>query len=320
MTQVSSRLPAYDELPVKEGAPPGSAWGLFGDDDQVGLVNLMTPEKAVEAARLVRRGATFALNWEFEQPAPPLYRRGALRHTILGQGFGRDDVIDNFYPQASSQWDGLTHVGHPDHGFYNGVQEADITGREGTKNGIEHWARRGMVTRGVLLDVARYAAANGNPIDGAELTRFPVSLLEATRRAQGVEIRTGDILLIRSGWMAWYQQAPPAERMRITHVPNLKTPGIAAGKDMAAYLWNLHIAAIASDAPALEAWPPDFEGDGFLHRILIGLFGMAIGELWNLEDLAADCAADGVYEFMFTSAPLNIRGGVGSPPNALAIK
>lgn len=320
MIEAGSRLPAYDELPVKEGAPPGSAWGLFGDDDQIGLVNLMTPEKAVEAARLVRRGATFSLNWELEQPSPPLYGRGAPRHTILGHGAGRDDALDNFFPQTSSQWDGLTHVGHPDHGFYNGVQEVDITGKPGTKNGIERWARRGMVTRGVLLDVARYCEQQGEPVNGAEDRRFPASLLEATRQAQGVEIEPGDMLIIRSGWMAWYQQATPRERYHISHVPNLRTPGIAAGEEMAAYLWNLHIAAIASDAPALEAWPPDFAGVGFLHRTLIGLFGLAIGELWYLEDLAADCAADGVYEFMVTSAPLNVLGGVGSPPNALAIK
>jgi kynurenine formamidase len=320
MTSVGSRLPAYAELPVKAGAPPGSAWGLFGDADQVGLVNLMTPAKAVEAARLVRRGVTFALNWEFELPRPPLYGRGAFRHTITGRGAGRDDVIDNFFPQASSQWDGLTHVGHPVYGFYNGVQEADITGRPGTRNGIEHWARRGMVTRGVLLDVARHAAASGQPFAPNETFRIPVALLEATRQAQAVEVRPGDVLLIRTGWIAWYLGTDEAERRRISFTPNLRAAGIAAAQDMAAYLWDLHIAAIAADCPALEAWPPDLQGDGFLHHTLIALFGMPIGELWYLEDLAADCAADGVYEFMFTSAPLNILGGVGSPPNALAIK
>ena len=85
---VPERLPSYSELPVKAGAPPRSAWGLFGDDDQVGCVNLMTPAKAVEAARLVRTGRSFALNWEFELPMPAMFRRGNLRHTITGQGFG----------------------------------------------------------------------------------------------------------------------------------------------------------------------------------------------------------------------------------------
>jgi hypothetical protein len=78
---------------------------------------------------------------------------------------------------------------------------------------------------------------------------------------------------------------------------------------------------VASDTFAVEAFPPDRERPtGFIHRILIGQFGMALGELWWTEDLAADCAADGVYEMFFTSAPLNSPGGIGSTPNALAIK
>jgi hypothetical protein len=89
---------------------------------------------------------------------------------------------------------------------------------------------------------------------------------------------------------------------------------------MAPYLWDLHIAAIAADNPALEAWPPPAGPGGFMHWKLIPHFGMPIGELWWLADLADACAADGVYEFFFTSAPLNVPGGVGSPPNALAIK
>ncbi len=321
MTEVRHRLPSYDELPVTAGAPPGSAWGLFGADDQVGTVNLMTPEKAVEAARLVRRGVTFPLNWDLALPRPALFNRGTYRQTIFSNSaIHHDDILDNFYPQASSQWDGLSHMGHPQHGFYNGVRKEEITGRPGTKLGIEHWARRGMVTRGVLLDVARHCERSGQPVDGGATVRFPATLLEETRRAQGVEIRPGDVLLIRSGWMAWYLEAPEETRRHIAHRPNLRAPGLAADAAMKRYLWDLHIAAIAADCPALEAWPPDLEGDGFLHWTLIGLFGMPIGELWYLEELAADCARDGVYEFMFTSAPLHIVGGVGSPPNALAIK
>jgi kynurenine formamidase len=177
-----------------------------------------------------------------------------------------------------------------------------------------------MVTRGVLLDVASYLASQGSRVAGNEAKRFSVDELEATRKAQGLEIRQGDMLLIRSGWMDWYLNATPQERMAITQMQNLRAPGIAATEDMAEYLWDLHIAAVAGDAPSMEAWPPTQDTGGFLHQRIIGLFGMPIGELWYLEALAEDCAADGVYEFMFTSAPLNILGAVGSPPNALAIK
>jgi kynurenine formamidase len=314
------KLPSYADLPVREGAPPRSAWGLFGDDDQVGCVNLMTPDKAVEAAKLVRTGKSFPLNWELEQPTPAMFRRGNFRHTITGEGFVRDDIIDNFYPQASTQWDGLTHVGHAQYGFYNGVKGEEITGKPGTKNGIEHWARRGMVTRGILLDVSRHLAATGRPFAGNESYRFSVDDLESTRQAAGVEVRPGDVLLVRSGWMAWFLGASPQERAQFTQPQNMRAPGVAATEDMADYLWNLHVAAVAGDHPSFEAWPPTAETGGFLHQRLIGLLGIAIGELWYLEALAGDCAADGVYEFMVTSAPLNILGAVGSPPNAIAIK
>src|SRR5581483_800890 len=233
------RMPSYAELPVKPGAPAGSAWGLFGDDDQLGCINLITPEKAKEAAGLVKTGKSFSLNWELEKPLPTMFGRGLPRHTIFSASYGRDDVLDNFFPQSSSQWDGLTHIIQPDlQAFYNGVTTEQVTGRPGTKNGIEHWGKRGMVTRGVLLDVARYLESQGRPVAGNEPTAFTVEDLEATRRMHGVEIRQGDILLVRSGWMAWYEQASVAERMPMAYLPNLRTPGLQSSLEMVAYLWD----------------------------------------------------------------------------------
>lgn len=317
---VPDPLPSFDQLPAVEGAPPRSGWWLFGKDDQVGLFNLQTPERIVAAARLVQRGAMFPLNWELELPSPPLYGRGAVRQTIFRNPNGHDDVLDNFFPQASSQWDSLVHVGHPEHGFYNGVTAADVTGQPGTRVGIEHWARRGIAGRGVLLDVARFLASEGRPIDARESVGVTVADLEACRVAQGVEIRPGDVLLVRTGWIAWYLQLDAVTRRMISSPANFKAPGLAAGEEMARYLWDLHVVAACSDCPALEAWPPTPETGGFLHWYLLGLFGMAIGELWYLEALAEDCASDGRYDFFFTSAPLNKLGGVGSPPNAIAFK
>jgi hypothetical protein len=317
---VPERLPSYSELPIKAGAPAGSAWGVFGDDDQVGTVNLMTPAKALEAARLVRTGKSFSLNWELEEPRPAMFGRGTPRHTILGAGYGRDDVLDNFFPQSSSQWDGLTHIRHPDHGWYNGVGPEQVTGLPGTRNGIERWGRRGMVTRGVLLDVARHLQAQGRAVGGTETVRFSVEDLESTRRAHSVELHAGDLLLVRSGWMAWYLGASQPERQaQLGNLAAAGMPGLRAGDEMLAYLWDNHVAAVASDNVTLEAWPMD-PAIGSLHRTMLPLLGMPIGEMWYLEALAEDCAADGVYEFLVTSAPLNLLGGVGSPPNAIAVK
>ena len=93
---------------------------------------------------------------------------------------------------------------------------------------------------------------------------------------------------------------------------------------MARYLWDAHVSAVVSDNPSVEVWPAD-AGEaafpfGYLHRILIGQLGMALGELWWLEDLALSCRDDGRYEMFLTAAPMNVRGGIGSPANALAIK
>jgi kynurenine formamidase len=324
MITETTNLPAYADLPVKPDVPTGSAWGLFGDDDQLGCLNLLTPERVLAAAKLVRKGAVFPLNLRIDQPDPPLFGRGAPNVHLLemGEGIARDDYVDNFYPQASSQWDGFRHITHPRDGFYNGVTAKEVI-PGGGKLGIENMALRGVVGRGVLLDVARHLELAGQPLDYTSNALITKELLSNCADAQGVSIQIGDILIIRTGWLNWYLNEATAEQKKVMAgdaMTQLKFPGIGPDEDMAAYLWDLHLAAVAADNPALEAWPPGPDTGGFLHFRLIPLLGMNIGEFWYLEELAADCAADGVYEFMLTSAPLNIPGGVGSPPNALAIK
>lgn len=319
----ASELPTYDQLPVKEGAPAGSAWGVFGDGDEVGCLNLITAEKTATAARLVRKGAVFSLNLRIDEPSPPMYGRGAVKHTLLEHDVGRDDYLDSFYPQASSQWDGLRHIRHPRDGFYNGVRDDEIVPGDGGKLGIENVARKGIATRGVLVDIERHTRERGEPLD-MQSTRFITrSDVESCLKAQGVAVEAGDIMLVRTGWLRWYlEEATQAERRKVAdgHVSGeLAFPGLGPAGEISVYLWDLRVAAVAADNPALDAWPPGRE-HGWLHYSLIPYFGMMIGELWYLDELASDCAEDGVYEFLLTSAPLNVPGGVGSPPNALAIK
>lgn len=326
MTSRAKRLPRYRDLPCTPGQPPKTAWGLFGPDDDVGMFHLQTPEVVVAAARLVRKGAVFAMNWEQEKPDPPLFGRGRLRHTVFREGTAGhhgDDVLDNFFPQASSQWDGLSHVGDPEHGYWGGLTNEDLR-RPGGKArlGIDHWARRGIAGRAVVLDVARQRAREGRPLDPATSSPISVLDLEAARSAQGVELEPGDVWLIHTGWVAWYEEQPAAVRQALAVTRDLRTPGLECSEAMAEWIFDRHPAAVCSDTPALEVWPPPdlLAPDGFLHHWLIGRFGMAIGEMFQTTRLAADCAGDGVYEGFFASAPLNVRGGTGSPPNALVIK
>ncbi len=313
-------LPTFDQLPYKPGNPPRSAWGLWGDQDEIGTINLLTPERVVEAARSVRTGQTFALSWELELPDPPLFGREKLRHTIkLKRPFVHDDVYDDFNTQSSSQWDGLTHYGNTTyHGFYNGVTEVDITGQPGTRNGIQAWARRGIAGRGVLVDYRRWAIKQGIEYSPGDRHEITVEALQAAAHDQGTSFLPGDILIVRSGWVEWYLGLNDEERVRVAEMPHTAA-GMAQGEDTLRFLWDNHFAAVAGDAIAFEAYPPH-PVHGFMHETLLALWGMPIGEMFYLEKLAEACASDGVYEFLLTSAPLNKLGGVASPPNALATR
>lgn len=318
-TETMPELPSYEELPA---APLGgrSGWGIFGAEDSVGLFNLLTPERVAAAARLVRRGVVFPLDAPIDAFSPPIAAsRGAPRHRVLHQDgtLGFDDVYDNFYPQASSQWDSLGHVGYAPDGFYNGATEADIA--SGRRNTIDHWARKGIAGRAVVLDMVRTLADAGISYEPSTGAAFPVEHLEAARLRSAIEYQPGDILILHTGFASWYKEQSSEVQNSLPRTA--VTPGIANGEAMCRYLWNSHIAAIATDTFAVEATPLDRSSPtSFLHRMLIGQFGMALGELWWTEDLAADCAVDGVYECFFVSAPLNAPGGIGSPANALAIK
>lgn len=312
-------LPDYDDLPP---APHGgrTAWGLFGPDDQVGLVNLMTAERVVAAAGLVRKGAVFPLNAPVDAFDPAIAdARGVPRHRVLhaAGSIVFDDVYDNFYPQGSSQWDSLGHIGYAPDQFYNGATEAEV--RSGQRNTIEHWARRGIAGRAVVLDMVRAAAGDGRPYDPGTATAFDVADLERARSRTGLVYSPGDIVVLHTGFARWYLEQPRERRLQIRR--HITTPGLAHSEEICRYLWDAHAAAVVTDTYAVEVFPADRSTPiGFLHRILIGQFGMALGELWWTEDLAADCAADGVYEALLTSAPIHATGGIGSPANALAIK
>jgi len=318
----SPKIPSYDELPVRAGAPAGAAWGVFGDEDEVGTINLLTPERVIAATSSIRTGKVFALNLPINIPDPPLFTRGKHTHTVKifpGAEFVLDDFLDNFYPQASSQWDALAHVKHPIHGAYNGIPDTQMTGRGGMRLGIDNLARRGIAGRGVLADVARYYDRVGKSINFTKAESIPLDDVKAALEDEGVELQAGDILLIRIGWTKFYLSASAAIKEELSK--ETVTPGIEGSERTARWLWDNHLAAVASDSPALEALPkPAGEEMEFLHFHMLAFFGMPIGEMWNLEGLAEDCAADGNYDFFLTSAPLNIPGGVGSPPNALAIK
>lgn len=327
-------LPDYAGLCARTDAPAGSAWGLWGAEDQLGTVNLLTPERIVRAAGMVRTGKRFNLDHPVNafEPFPSGTRHAAEHHTFANNAFHRDDYLDSFYLQSSSQIDSLRHIGHPEHGFYGGRPKEEVTG-DTTVLGVHNYAQAGIVGRGVLLDVDRYLAGQGTHLQVDDATAFDADLLEATAAAHSVDILDGDLLLVRTGWAGRYLALSTQERIALNK--HRSVPGLAQTEAVVRWLWDHRIAMVAADNTGVErypaqnsdfydaAYPPPEKGpnhNGMIHRPLIALLGMAMGELWALDELAADCAADGCYEFMLTASPLNLIGGAGSPSNAIAIK
>jgi kynurenine formamidase len=315
-------LPDFAELPIDPLCPPGSAWGVFGDDDQVGTLNFQTPERTLRAISEVRRGECFPLNWDVESPSPALFGRSVLQHRILDlDPVGTEDVYDGFFPQGSSQWDALAHIKHPAHGFYNGVSRGDITGRAGSRNGIDAWATRGIAGRFVLADLASWARATDQAFDPGESNAIDVEQIEACLEHQGTTMEPGDVLLLRFGWIEWYEAASMAVREQIASTDLFSATGLANEERTAEWLWDHRVAAVGADNPALEAMPFDeSSASGYLHYRLIPLLGLAIAELLYLGPLARACAEDGLYTGLLTAAPINKVGGSGSPANAIALR
>ena len=192
---------------------------------------------------------------------------------------------------------------------YNGFPADTISAHGAARDGIDKAAKNGIAGRGVLLDIARLKGVDwlqpGEVISPADL--------DAACAAQGVEVRAGDIVLLRTGW--WRKFLSDRDRLGwIAGEPGL---GIACCD----WLWTRDVAAVCADNYGIEAMPAESEGEMYpLHLVLIRDMGMMFGEVFDLEELAADCAADGVYEFLFAGPPIEFTHAVGSPVNPLAIK
>ncbi|GAA1022274.1 cyclase [Acrocarpospora pleiomorpha] len=312
-------LPKYADLPPAE-LGGRSAWGLWGERDSLGRLNLQGADAVLRGGRLVRRGALFPLNAPIDLLDPPLYRRPRVEHTVVNKnGKSLDDALHHFAPQASSQWDALGHVSYSPDVFYGGVTAGELLAEHvGT---IEHWAKKGIAGRGVLLDMSSHLTVRG--VTAGDSVAFTADDLERALTATGLTLEQGDVLLIRTGFLSWYLEQGVDVRTTLSDRTGLKAAGIDHSEEMAEWLWDSGVAAIASDSPSVEVWPPDEASGsvfGLLHRVLIGQLGFPIGELWWLDDLAADCARTNDYEMFLVSAPLHVPGGLGSTANAIAIR
>ncbi len=302
-------------------------WGRWGEDDQRGTQNLIGPEQRVAAAQLVKTGKIFALGLPLTPDAPVWPPRPAPQRlaTMTGSdavvgspanapapGFQWGDDILTVATHGSTHWDGLGHAMCED-SLYNGFWAGNVTALAGCGVlGIEQ-QRDCFVGRGVLVDVARHQGVEACPPRQV----ITPQMLDDALAAEGIELRSGDILLVRTGHLArWWTR--PADQTPMNYFVN--SPGIS--RDAAPWLHEHGISALAADTIGVEPLIPEDSDERVfpLHVACLVDQGLTLGELWVLDDLAADCAADGAYEFLLAAQPLNLPGGMGSPINPIALK
>jgi kynurenine formamidase len=328
MTPPLPYLPAVSREDVDEAASRLSNWGRWGPDDEIGTLNFTTAEDIVRAAGLVRLGRVISLALKFDSAGPqggktdfpPVGRFNPI-HLMLRTGTdaysgvldkrgirSADDIV--IMPmQCGTQWDGLGHIFYGDQ-MWNGYDCRLVSSFGAEKCGIEKTATK-MVGRGVLLDVARHVDVDWLP-DGFGIN---AALLDEVSAAQSVEVRRGDYLLIRTGQM----EAKLAEG-NWDHFSGGDAPGLAF--DTLDWLHRMEVAAVATDTWGAEVRPNQSQAAGInqpWHWLCIPILGLTMGEIFYLADLAAECAEENQYEFLFVAPALPVTGAVGSPANPLAI-
>jgi kynurenine formamidase len=292
-------------------------WGRWGREDEIGTMNLITDDVVKAAAGCVRTGKRFSLAVELHEDGiqngmipgrdNPKRTTFLVNHEVFGPGTvatSDDSVVMGI--QAGTHWDGLTHATYDDR-LYNGHSAKEtVTAEDGARKlGIQNV--KTLVSRGVLLDVA---GAKGLDILPPEYAVTPADL-EAAETFGNVTVRAGDIVLVRTGQIRQYFAG---EKDMYFYGPGLSVycPEWFHARD---------VAAVANDTVTFEVFPPEIE-NAFMavHALHLVEMGMLQGQNWNLEELAADCAQDGVYEFFLEASPEPFVGGVGTPVNPVAIK
>jgi kynurenine formamidase len=314
-------------------------WGRWGEDDQLGTLNHITPDALVYAAGLVRSGRAISLSIPIDGDGP-LGAKGFRRNPmhIMSIDGGDDGIAEQLRAtrvtsgeeetravygagpfrfnddwimmplQAATQWDALSHAYYGQQ-LYNGFPSSAVNSFGAGRDSIDLVAGAGHVAgRGVLIDVARHRGLDR--LEPGTVVR-PEDL-DAALSAQRTTLRDGDIIVLRTGWWSAYGELPGDQWA------GAPSPGVSW--HVAEWLWENNCAAIACDNVAVEVMVPE---DGVIlpfHMLTLRDMGLTLGEIWDLEALGADCAADGVYEFLLSAPALRVTGGAGTPVNPVAFK
>ena len=314
-----------DSYQLDEYLKPYCNWGRWGPEDELGTFNFIDPPKIVEACQLVTKGKVFSLAMPFDMDCSQIPREGSRRfnpiHTMLRSGtdlagmdpddlppiYTTDDMI-TMPLQVSTQWDAFAHVLYRGK-MYNNVPYSMIDSEGAKKNSIDKVSKN-MIGRGVLLDIPRFRGVPwlqpGDPVESKELQECADS--------QDVEIRRGDFLLIRTGHIALCR-----DRGSWGDFAGGRRPGITV--ETIPWIFQKEITAIACDNYGVEAIPSGVDDVVTpVHLATLANMGLTLGEIFDLDEIAEDCASDNVYEFLFVAPPIPVTRAVGSPVNPYAIK
>lgn len=323
-----------DEKVMLDTARKLCNWGKWGPNDQIGTLNYVTKKEVASAAKLVKEGKVFSLGMDFNSDGPQTGKWGRVNPIHLMYYTGTDSLCgsnekyssgiysaDDYIimpTQCATHWDAVGHIFSKNYetgkiSMWNGYDPSNVDSIRGiTVCGIQETRDR-MVGRGVLLDIASFKkVAYMEPGQG-----ITAEDLDACAKAQNVEIRRGDFLLIRTGDLG--------RRLKEKNW-GCYNAGDAPGVEFETIFWmhDKEIAAVAQDTWGVEVRPNRIK-EGFIcfqpwHQICIPIVGLTHGENFVLDALADDCASDGRYEFLFVAPPINITNGGGTPLNPQAIK
>lgn len=329
--------------------PEGSNWGEFGEDDQIGRMNLLTPQHRLRAVREVSEGIVFPLSLPLDYPGGNVLtefrKEPRLLYEKRGQNYNfnfqlsnncacfSDVVCDDavlLYTQYSTQWDGLGHVGamfdadgdgEPEKVYYNGYRGGlDLIGPDDSdqpagakKLGIENMARAGIQGRGVMLDL--------EILHGRERVSIDYDALMRVIEQQKAEIGEGDFLCLYTGFadlILEMKRQPDKEKLH-------HSCSVLEGRDERLLNWitDTGIVAICADNFAVEGYPArPGDTDTYpalpLHNHCLFKLGVHLGELWYFAELAGWLRANRRNSFLLTAPPLRLPGAVGSPVTPMA--
>jgi kynurenine formamidase len=307
-------------------------WGRWGDDDEIGTLNLLTEANVLAGKQCIRRGSVHSLAIPFDSTGPQRGGWGRFNPIHLMMRDGNDAItgttVRDFYGgkdgyvrgnddmiimplQCGTQWDALAHMVFEGK-IYNGYDATDVSSAGALRNDIAK-AREKLVGRGVLLDIAHWKGKRW--LDGGEV--ITGDDLDDCAATEGVRVGSGDIVLVRTGQIGMVRDRGDWGDYAAGY--SARAPGL--GLDSVPWIRERDVAAVATDTWGAEVLPnetPDVSMP--LHILLITQMGLTIGEIFDLEALGDACAADGVYEFFFAAPPLPITGAVGTPVNPVAVK